>query len=403
MEPKWIKGARGILGDGHTVLAPIYIEVGAGVFGAVEQRLPDGVSEDSILDLGNVTITPGLFNLHDHICRKFIRDSVSELTFSQRAKLFMAEDDNYLLLHSVRNARDALSEGVTYLRDYGLAGRTSVHLGRAIEEGLIDGPEVSACGNPVCMSGGHTYRQSHEADGVDGVRTAVREELRGGAKLIKFMASGGLEHFPVEDPTLCQYTVEELKAGVEAAHAAGILTAAHAYPAQATKNCVHAGVDSIEHGVFLDDEAVKLMSQNGTCLVPTFSGLRGLAAKLPATEAGSLMKRELQRRIFEPHVASARRASEAGILIGTGTDTAGIIADEIRIVAEALELNPVQAIEHATSIGAKIVGRSDLGLVAKGKRADFVAFAGDLTASLDVLDRAEFVWKKGVQVSGQSL
>jgi len=396
MSVKWLHASRAITGDGKTVLTPAWIGIEQGKIKNASDQTPPDANSKNTMDLGDATLCPGLFNLHDHICRKYLRDTKSSLSFSQRAKLFMQEDTHYLLLHSVCNARNAmLREGITYIRDFGLAGHSSIHLRRAISEGLIVGPEISACGYPICMTGGHTYRQAREADGPENIRAAVRFELRAGADCIKFMASGGLEHFPLEDPRICEFTELELRVGVETAHDAEVSTSAHAYPVKAILNAVRAGIDIIEHGVLMDGPCIEEMIKRSTCLVPTLTGLRGVAKFLPETPEGLATRQALEERIYTPHEKSVRRAIRSGIPVGTGTDTSGILREEIQSIARIMEYTPVQALAHATSISAKIARREDLGLLEEGRRAHIVAFRGDLTKSFDALKEVLHVWKYG--------
>lgn len=396
MAKNWLHADRAIVGDGETVLRPVWLGTNGATIEALLRTKPVDATPENTLELDNVTLVPGLFNLHDHICRKALRDIPSPLSFSDRSKQLMAEDTHYLLLHSCRNVRDALQqEGITFIRDYGLAAYSSIHLRRAIDEGLVQGPRLSACGRPICQTGGHTYRQAHEADGPEGVRAAVRYELRAGADIIKLMASGGLEHFPSEDPRLPEYTEAELRAGVEAAHDAGVMTAAHAYSTEGILRAILAGIDSVEHGPLLTDECIELMVQHNTALVPTLTGLRESRRYGPQTPEMQQVNAELQRRIFEPQEEAMRKAVAAGILVGTGTDSVGRLANEIRLFALILEETPVQALAHATGIAARIARQPDLGLLEEGRRADIVAFRGDLTRSLDGLDTVVQVWKAG--------
>lgn len=387
----WIHADRAIVGDGKTVLTPAWVQIDGDHILQVTDVRPEQVPAGQIVELSGVTLTPGLMNMHDHICRKTLREP-SEIPFSQRSKAIMLEDDQYLLLLSVRNMRKALKEeGITWIRDYGLGGYTSVHLRRAINEGHVEGPEISTCGRPICQSGGHTYRLSHEADGVDGVRAAVRQEIRAGADCIKFMGSGGLELFPAEEPTHPQYTVEELRSGVEAAHDQGLYTAVHAYSTEGIRRSVLAGVDSIEHGCMMTQDNIDLMAERGIALVPTMTGIRAVSAVGPLVK----LRDELQARVYGPQEEGMRMALRAGILIGAGTDSGGKLSDEIRLMQKVLDETPVEALAHATGVAAQIAGRPDLGLLAAGKRANIAAFKGDLTRSLDGLDHVVQVWKDG--------
>jgi imidazolonepropionase-like amidohydrolase len=396
MSMQWLHADRAIIGDGKTVLSPVWVGIQGATLKFVSNQPPGLSTPENTRSLKDVTLCPGLLNLHDHISRKGLRDGKSSLSFTDRATIFMQEDSHYLLLHSVSNARNALlREGITFMRDFGLAGYTSIHLRRGIREGLIIGPEISTCGRPICMTGGHTYRQSHEADGPEAIQAAVRAELKAGADIIKFMASGGIERFPGEDPHLAELTEAELRAGVETAHEAGVMTSAHTFPAKAILNVIRAGVDVVEHGVLMNDQCVKEMIDHGTCLVPTLTGLRAIARLLPDTPENDLLRQALEERIYAPHEESVRKAISNGIPVGTGTDSIGHLHEEIQLIARIMNYTPVQALAHATSISAKIARREDLGLLKEGLRAHLVAFRGDLTRSLDPLREVVCVWKDG--------
>lgn len=398
MDKFYITARRGITGDGKTVLSPIWIGVAGDQIFYVSNKKPEDTEEKNITDMGDVTLTPGLFNLHDHINRKVLRDKPTDIPVTIRSKEFMANSREYMLLHGVNNVKNALKEGITFIRDFGLGGYTAVNLKRGINEGLILGPEMMVCAQPICMTGGHCHKNAHEADGVDGVMKAVREEISAGADFIKFMASGGLDSFPKEDPKYPEFTLEELKAGIGVAHDAGKPTTAHVYPTEAIKRIIEAGIDCVEHGVIMDDECIEMMVKRSLPLVPTMTGMRGPYTIPPISESRRKIREQLEVRIFQPHDISVKKAINAGLLVGTGTDSYGLLADEIRMIAKAANRTPVQAIQHATSTSAKVIGRDDLGLIEEGKHANIVAFPGDVTKSLDNIGKAVQVWLHGKAV-----
>lgn len=224
--------------------------------------------------------------------------------------------------------------------DFGLGGYTAVTLKRGIQEGLVIGPEMMVCGRPLCMTGGHCHKNAHEVDGVDGMIRGVREELKEGADFIKFMASGGLDQFPREDPKYPELTLEELKAGIGVAHDAGRPTTAHVYPKEAILRIIQAGIDCVEHGVMMDDECIDEMVKHNLPLVPTMTGMRGAYFIPPVSEARMKTRALLETRIWQPHNESVRKAVEAGLLVGTGTDSYGRLSDEIRLIAPGCKPHP---------------------------------------------------------------
>ncbi len=390
---QYLSASRALIGDGKSVLCPAWIGFEGKYITYVGSEKPaDSVPENTISLPEPVTLTPGLLNIHDHISRKSLRCPKPGKTFGQCASELMANSQEYLILHSYINMVKYLQEeGITYVRDQGLTGYTCIDLRKAIDEGILMGPYISSCGMSLSITGGHCYRQSVECDGAAAVRRAVRDQCSRGADVIKFMGSGGLEHFPDEDPSIPQFTLEELKAGVEAAHDLGRDCAVHAYSTEGIRRAVYAGVDNIEHGCMMTEELIEEMAKRGLHLNPTMTGIRGAAKAGPNAKYWDM----LQERVFSKQEQGMRWAKQAGILIGAGTDTAGTLRDEIAMIAEVLGEDPVEAIGRATGINAKIAKRDDMGLLEVGRLANIVAFDGDLTRSLDGLAHVVQTWKDG--------
>ncbi len=395
---QWLHADRAITGDGKTVLTPAWVCIDGKNIIEVTDRKPESANPGNTTELKDVTLTPGLINVHDHICRKEFRVNDPSKNFGELAEKLMNSPKEYIILHSAYNMYKYLTEeGITFTRDYGLAGLTSIYLGRAIEEGIAVGPEINAGGEPICITGGHCYRISVQADGEAEVMKRVREQVVAGAKIIKFMGSGGLERFPEEDPTMPQFTISELTAGINCAHDLGFDTAIHAYSAEGIRRAIAAGIDNIEHGTMMTEDCIELMSKKGINLNPTGSGIRG------AVKRGSQIKYLdlIQERIYSHQEQGVRWAKQAGILIGAGTDSPGYIYEEIEWLAETLSETPVGALAHATGINAKIVKRDDIGLLEAGRRADIGAWKGDLTKSLEPLHNSLYMtWRAGTPFKG---
>lgn len=393
MAKTWLHAKRGITGDGKTVLSPVWAAFEGKYITDVTEKEPLRAEGEETVELGAATLTPGLLNIHDHISRKSLRFPVPGKTFGECANRLMSNSEPYLILHSYRNMADYLTEeGITYVRDLGLTGYTCIDLRKGVEDGVVDGPYISSCGMSLSITGGHCYRQSMECDGPDAVRKAVRIQINKGADVIKFMGSGGLEHFPEEDPNIPQFTLEELKAGVETAHDLGRDCAVHAYSTEGIRRSVLAGVDNIEHGCMMTEELIGEMAKRGLHLNPTMTGIRGAAKAGPNAKYWDM----LQERVFSRQEQGMRWAKEAGILIGAGTDTAGTLRDEIAMIGETLGEMPVEALGHALGINAQIAKRPDMGLLKPGCLANLAAFDGDLTKSLDGLKHVVQTWKDGV-------
>ncbi|HAE80728.1 MAG TPA: amidohydrolase [Lachnoclostridium sp.] len=390
----FITAKTGITGDGKTVLSPVWVGIDGDKITYVSEEKPERAVPENTTDMGDCTLTPGLFNLHDHVNRKQLRENAS-LPLNVRSKDFMSQSYQYMLLHGVHNVKLMLGEGISFVRDFGLGEMTAINLKRGIKEGLVPGPEMMVCGLDIVQTGGHCHKFALEVDGPAEVMKAVRAQIRDGADFIKFMASGGLEAFPREDPKYCEFTLEELKAGIEVAHEAGKKCAAHVYPTAAIKRVLEAGIDTVEHGVLMDDECIDIMVKKNTPVIPTMTGVRASFFIEPVSEEKKRNIPLLEERIWGPHAISVKKEVQAGLLVGTGTDTYGRLADEVRMIMAAAEETPVQALAHATGVAAKIVERPDLGLLEEGKHANVAAFPGDLSKSLDTLDHAKQLWLHG--------
>jgi imidazolonepropionase-like amidohydrolase len=242
----------------------------------------------------------------------------------------------------------------------------------------------------VTMTGGHGHTSiAREADGPDEVRKAVREQLRAGATAIKLFASGGVMT-PGVNPKSASFTEEELRAGVEEAHKAFRIVGAHAQSTEGIKNAIRAGVDSVEHGIWLDEEAIGLMLERGTYLVPTLSApyninRGGLEAGIPAYAV------EKNAVVLQDHFESFRAAVKAGVRVAMGTDQGtplnrpGENGQEVVRMAER-GLTPVAAIMAATAWAAELLGAGDdRGRLAEGLAADLVVLRRDPIEEIDVI------------------
>jgi imidazolonepropionase-like amidohydrolase len=319
----------------------------------------------------------------------------------------------------VVHARKTLEAGFTTVRDVGSRPFLAVDLRESIDEGFIVGPRVVASGPAISITGGHgdlnrfapqvrvslfpNERDFQIADGPDQVRQVVRAQIKHGVDLIKICATGGVLSRG-NSPGAPQFTIDELRAAVEEAHATGRKVAAHAHGAQGIKNALVAGVDSIEHGSLIDDEGIQMMIRQGAWLVADIYNddyLLGKAIEFKLPQESIDKEREigqLQRDNFA-------RAVRAGVKIAFGTD-AGVYphGDNARQFAYMVQygLTPAQAIRSATSDAAELLGRSkQLGRVAPSLFADLVAVDGDPLQDIRALEKIGFVMKGGVKVKDQ--
>jgi imidazolonepropionase-like amidohydrolase len=351
------------------------------------------------VDCSGLFIIPGLIDCHVHLTSS---GEGNELNTAA------ADPTAVRAWRAAKYAATTLRSGVTTVRDLGAAERVNIHMAKAIEDGLIEGPRMLAAGLGVTMTGGHGHGfLAREADGPDEVRKAVREQLRAGASTIKLFASGGVLT-PGVDPRSPSFTEDELRAGVEEAHKAFRIVGAHAQSTDGVKNAIRAGVDSIEHGVWLDEEAIELMLARGTYLVATLSApyhiaMGGLEAGLPAYAV------DKAHQVLDDHRASFRLAVKSGVKIAMGTDEGtplnrpGENATEIvRMVEQGL--SPSAALMASTAWGANLLRLDGVcGRVAAGLAADLLVLRSDPLADIAVLtrpdDRAAVIQRGRVVIS----
>jgi imidazolonepropionase-like amidohydrolase len=346
------------------------------------------------VDLGDVTLMPGLVDAHVH------------LVWDASAKpheVVERESRALTVLRCAKNAALHLRAGVTTVRDVGSTDGLAVEIGRAVELGILSGPRVVAAGRAIAMTGGHGWFLGREADGPDALRRAAREEIKAGASCIKLMASGGV-YGHAEEPGSPQLTVEEMRPAVEEAHKAGRKAAAHAYSVEAINNALEAGVDSVEHGSFLDRETVGRMREQGTYLVPTMSVYAAMAEKGPGLGSPEYITRKTAE-VLEASGEAFRLALEVGVPVAAGTDCGapghphGTLPEELRLMVEA-GATPQQALRFGTSAAAELLGLGDeVGALEPGKRADLLAVAGDPTLDIQSLREVRLVLRDGVVVN----
>ena len=356
---------------------------------------------DAFIDAGGASVLPGLFNLHVHIQRRHLSRPSGPSVFRESAPAVENSPDTFRMVHAVKNAWSELLRGVTVIRDCGSKNRINIALREMISRQIVGGPKVLACGFGVAATGGHEthrYQGAVEADGPYEIRKAVRGELKAGADFIKFMGSGGIGGMPEhEDPSWIEMDEDELRAGITEAHRRGKKTAVHAMGEAAVLTALKAGIDSIEHGVCLSNEAIERMAEAGTAFVPTISGITAVASR--EQEFGSRQLGDLiTQRVVVPLQESIRRAADAGLLIGCGTDTFGDVTQELELLHQC-GLSRIDCLLAAGSRAAEICGlENSHGSLEKGKQADIVLVRGNPLEDLGVLRQVELVIKSGIRV-----
>jgi len=356
-----------------------------------EARLPRGRR----IDLAGAALLPGLINCHVHLCLGAEPDPLMVLRGESAAAT---------TIKAVVRARQTVEAGVTTVRDLGGREYCELALRRAIHDGLVPGPRILAAGRPVCMTGGHGHWLGREADGVDDVRRAVREQLKAGADVIKIIATGGVLT-PGVEPGSPQLTLDEMRAAVEEARKAGRRTAAHAQGATGIADAVAAGITSIEHGIYLTDEVVARMRRDGTFLVPTLNAPAAITAGGLAAGIPDFVVRKSDS-VIDAHVKSFQAALAAGVPIAAGSDAGtplnlhGSLLPELELMVEH-GMAPLEAIRAATAVAADLLGLGDsIGRIAPGYVADLVAVAGNPAERIQALADVNTVLVGGRVMAG---
>ena len=399
--PVVLKAARMFDGKSDQLLTPGIVVVANGKITAAgpKAQIPSGAR---VVDLGDATLLPGFMDAHTHLTMEFSKDwkqdriDSFELTIPERT------------LAGVERARKTLLAGFTTVRDLGGEELMDVGMRNAIRKGTIIGPRMLVATHSISATGGHgdtvhvrrglLARESPEEiiDGPDAARAAVRRNIKYGADVIKVHATGGVLSLADEVDTP-QLTQAELDALIDEAHALRKKVSAHAHGATGAKRAIRAGVDSIEHGSFLDDEALTLMKAKGTYFVPTFIPLKFLGAHLDTLPPPTVPK---AKAAIAHHSISFKAALAKGVKIAFGTDAGvyphGQNALEFGYMVEA-GMRPIDALKSSTSIDAELLGITDrLGTLEAGKLADVVAVPGDPVADIHQTEKVFFVMKEGV-------
>jgi imidazolonepropionase-like amidohydrolase len=351
---------------------------------------------DTVVDLGGLTVLPGLIDVHTHLTMNPDFDPFREVISTDAKEA----------INGVVNAKATLLAGITSVRNVGAYGFVDVDLRDAVNAGQVPGPHMQVSGPLLGITGGHCdenllpikYQAVRDgvADGISQVQHKVRENIKYGADLIKICATGGVLS-KGDDPQASQYTLEEMQAIVADAHRLGRKVAAHAHGAQGILWATEAGVDSIEHGSYINDEAIAEMKKRGTYLVPT------LYLEDWMLEKGNLPAFYHQKMIDVSAVAKSniKHAMQAGVKIAMGTDAAvyphGLNAHELDVYVNQLGMAPLAALQTATINAADLMGWSaKTGALEPGKWADIIAVDKSPLEDVRVLQDVKFVMKAGV-------
>ena len=352
---------------------------------------------DTTIDLPDATVLPGLIDMHTHLTFELSSLGYSGLGVSTSREA----------LHGARNAKITLEAGFTTVRNLGARDYADIALRDAINDGDLVGPRIIASGPALGITGGHCdenllppafhMQGGGVADGIEAVQHKVRETIKYGADVIKICATGGVLS-KGDDPNASQYTLEEMKAIVADAHRLGRKVAAHAHGAEGVRWASEAGVDSIEHGHFMDDAAIATMKKNGTYLVPTLFLTEYMQQHLKDSGVPEFSKQKM-REVAAAAPVNVKKAFAAGVKVAFGTDAAvyphGLNAGEFHVYV-GLGMTPLAAIQTATLNASDLLGpKFQVGTLDSGKFADVIAVDGDPTKDVTTLEHVKFVMKGG--------
>ncbi len=371
--------------------AVVIVEEGRIAACGTSELLPHEAEE--VINLEGMTLLPGLIDAHIHSLLDASADAINRL---------VTETKTQTVLKAAINLEKTLQQGFTTIRDLGGKNYIEMELKEAINNELIKGPRMLVAGKLLSMTGGHGHQIAREADGRNELRKAAREQLKAGADQIKIIATGGVLTKGVK-PGSAQLSRDEMEAAVEEAHRAGKKAASHAQGTKGIEDSLLAGIDSIEHGIFLDEKTLELMLESNAFLVPTLTAPKRI---IEAGEEKGVPEYAVRKaaQTIDRHRESFQLALKAGAKIAMGTDAGtpfnmhGKNTEELVLMVEA-GMKPSEAIRAATIQAAELLGIDDeLGSIEVGKTADMIAVSGNPLENIKDMAEVKEVYQAGKRV-----
>lgn len=366
--------------------------------GKMDEVILEHYQDAQVIDLSGKTIMPGMIDAHVHLT---LAGEPSYL------HTLIMEDAKLTVIKGIERAKKALNAGFTTIRCLGEKGQIDVYIKKAIEEGVIVGPNILASGKAITITGGHgdMFPGDIEIDGIativdgeDAVRTATRKQLKLGVDNIKLMATGG--GMSPGDARISQLTIAEMRVAIEEAEKYGKLTAAHAIGEEGINNALEAGVRTLEHGTYISDKGIEIIQRTGAYLVPTLAAFK----TLKYGKEGGVPEYHLKKvqAFKDAHFINLRKALDAGVKVITGTDAGtpfnlhGENAYELECLVEA-GMTPMEAIHAATRVAAEALKLEDKGMLKEGYIADLIVIDGNPLDDITILQhgKVEQVYKQG--------
>jgi imidazolonepropionase-like amidohydrolase len=386
MKTTVIKHATLIDGLADEPVADAYLVIEGDTIRETGTGSPPFIAGAEEIDASGQYVLPGLIDSHVHL--------IWDGSPHPQSVIAQATHEE-ITLRAYRHALQYLAEGITTVRDLSSPGQTVLQVRNAIRSGLLAGPTIVSSGPAICMTGGHVYYIGTEADGEDEVRKTARTLLKQGVDCIKLMATGGI-YTNGEQPGSPQLNLAEIRAAKEEALHKNRKVAAHAQGLEGIENCLEAGIDTIEHGIFANEAALRRMIAQGTFLVPTIVIMRNLAKSLNVPRWAN----EKVQHVLEPHFSMLEQAVRLGVTIAVGTDCGSpetpppFYFDELLAYEEA-GMSRMQVLKSATSVAAACCDLPDRGVLAAGYKADVILVSSNPLDDLNALRERKRVWKDG--------